>query len=121
MLKGQNKHIDKEQGKIKHEAPRGVNYRATQNKNNIGTTSSLHYRGGGGRGGRGCLIRIRIVTDDTSKSQSFTRTCGQGIESLALTREVNLATGSSAPSATERREPVSEFQSLIVWGKKLLL
>ena len=39
MLKGQKKHIDKEQGKIKHEAPRSVNYRATQNKNNIGTTA----------------------------------------------------------------------------------
>ena len=39
MLKGQKKHIDKEQGKTKHEAPRSVNYRATQNKNNIGTTA----------------------------------------------------------------------------------
>ena len=39
MLKGQKKHIDKEQGKIKHEAPGSVNYRATQNKNNIGTTA----------------------------------------------------------------------------------
>ena len=38
MLKGQKKHINKEQGKSKHEAPRSVNYRATQNKNNIGTT-----------------------------------------------------------------------------------
>ena len=33
------KHIDKEQGKTKHEAPRSVNYIATQNKNNIGTTA----------------------------------------------------------------------------------
>ena len=40
MLKGQKKHIDKEQGKTKHEAPRSVNYRASQNKNNIGTTAS---------------------------------------------------------------------------------
>ena len=39
MLKGQKKHIDKEQGKTKHEAPRSINYRATQNKNNIGTTA----------------------------------------------------------------------------------
>ena len=39
MLKGQKKHIDKEQGKTKHEAPRGANYRARQNKNNIGTTA----------------------------------------------------------------------------------
>ena len=48
-------HIDKEQGKTKHEAPRSVNYRATQNKNNMGTTAlerSIVYttRGGGGRG-----------------------------------------------------------------------
>ena len=39
MLKGQKKNIDKEQGTTKHEAPRSVNYRATQNKNNIGTTA----------------------------------------------------------------------------------
>ena len=39
MLKGQKKHIDKEQGKTKHEEPRNVNYRVTQNKNNIGTTA----------------------------------------------------------------------------------
>ena len=36
MLKGQKKHIDKEQCNTKHEAPRSVNYRATQTKNNIG-------------------------------------------------------------------------------------
>ena len=57
------KHIDKEQGKTKHEAPRSVNYRATENKNNIGTTAlgrSVVYTigvwGGGieaGGGGRG--------------------------------------------------------------------
>ena len=39
MLKRQKKHIDKVQGKAKHEAPGSVNYRATQNKNNIGTTA----------------------------------------------------------------------------------
>ena len=39
MLKGQKRQIDKKQGKTKHEAPRTVNYRATQNKNNIGTTA----------------------------------------------------------------------------------
>ena len=39
MLKGQKKHIDKEQGKTKYEAPRSVNYRATQNKKNIRTTA----------------------------------------------------------------------------------
>ena len=38
MVKGQKKHI-KEQDKTKHEAPHRVNYRATQNKNNIGTTA----------------------------------------------------------------------------------
>ena len=39
MLNGQKKHKDKEQGKTKHEAPRTVNYRAAQNKNNTGTTA----------------------------------------------------------------------------------
>ena len=50
MLKGQKKYIDKEQGNTKHEAPRSVNYRATQNKNNIGTTvleRSVVYTTGG--------------------------------------------------------------------------
>ena len=50
MLKGQKKHIDKKQVKTKHEAPRSVNYRATQNKNNIGTTAlerSVVYTTGG--------------------------------------------------------------------------
>ena len=42
MLNEQKKHIDKEQGNIKHEVPRSVNYRATQNKNNIGTTTKLN-------------------------------------------------------------------------------
>ena len=53
MLKGQKKHIDKEEGKTTHEAPRSANYRATQNKNNIGTTAlerSLVYSTGGGVG-----------------------------------------------------------------------
>ena len=45
----------------------------------------------------------------------------RSFQSLALAREVNLATESSAPSAADRRESVSEFQSLIVCGKKLLL
>ena len=39
MLKGQKKHTDKEQGKTKDEALRSGNYRAKQNKNNIGTTA----------------------------------------------------------------------------------
>ena len=52
--KGTEKHIDKERGKTKHEVPRSVNYRATQNKNNIGTTAlerSVVYTTGGGGGG----------------------------------------------------------------------
>ena len=58
MLKGQKKHIDKEQGKSKHEALRSVNYRATQNKNNIETTAlerSVVYIPGGG-GFKGLLL-----------------------------------------------------------------
>ena len=50
MLKRQKKHIDKVQGNTKHEAPRSVNYRATQNKNNIRTTAlerSVVYTTGG--------------------------------------------------------------------------
>ena len=50
MLNGQKKHIDKEQGKTKHEAPRSVNYRATLSTNNIGTTAlerSVVYITGG--------------------------------------------------------------------------
>ena len=53
MLKGQKKHIDKEQGKTKHEAPRCVNYRDTQNKNNIETATlerSEVYTTGGFKG-----------------------------------------------------------------------
>ena len=53
MLNGQKKHIDKEQGKTKHEAPRSVNYRATKNKNNIGTTAlerTVVYTTGGFKG-----------------------------------------------------------------------
>ena len=56
MLKRQKKHIDKEQGKTKHEAPRSLNYKATQNKNIIGTTAlerSVVYTTGGCRGGGG--------------------------------------------------------------------
>ena len=51
--KRQKKHIDKEQGKTKHEAPSSVNYRATQNKNNIGSTAlerSVVYTTGGSKG-----------------------------------------------------------------------
>ena len=39
MLKGMTKHEDKEHGKtLKHEAPRSINHKAIQNKNNTGTT-----------------------------------------------------------------------------------
>ena len=52
MLK---KHIDKERGKTKYEVPRSVNYRAIQNKNNIGTTalerSVIYTTVGAGGGG----------------------------------------------------------------------
>ena len=38
MLKGMKKHEDKEQGKtFKPEAPRSINYKATQNTNNTAT------------------------------------------------------------------------------------
>ena len=40
MLKEMTKHEDKEHGKtLKYEAPRSINQKATQNKNNIGTTA----------------------------------------------------------------------------------
>ena len=45
MLKGQNKHTDKEQSKAKHEAPRSVNYKATTSGPPPRTVSSMHYRG----------------------------------------------------------------------------
>ena len=40
MLKGMTKHEDKEHGKtLEYEAPRRINHKATQNKNNTGTTA----------------------------------------------------------------------------------
>ena len=40
MLKGMTKREDKEHGKsLKHETPRSINHKATQNKNNTGTTA----------------------------------------------------------------------------------
>ena len=40
MRKEMKKHEDKEHGKtLKHEAPRSINHKATQNKNNTGTTA----------------------------------------------------------------------------------
>ena len=39
MLKGMTKHEDKEHGKtLKHEAPRSINHKPTQNQKNVGTT-----------------------------------------------------------------------------------
>ena len=64
MLKGQKKHIDKEQGKTKYEAPRCVNYRATQNKNNIGTTAlerSVVYTTEGFKGLSLCKLHPRSL------------------------------------------------------------
>ena len=67
MLLGKKKHTDKEQGKTKHEAPRSVNYRATQNKNNIGTTAlerSVVYTtgvGGWGEGGGGDGVGVGVL------------------------------------------------------------
>ena len=65
MLKGQKKHIDKELGKTKHEAPRSVNYRATQNKNNIGITAleRVVYTTGGGGGGKRCGLKAFHCTN----------------------------------------------------------
>ena len=41
MLKRMKNHEDKEQGRtLKHEAPRSINHKATQNKNNTGTIAS---------------------------------------------------------------------------------
>ena len=42
-------------------------------------------------------------------------------KSPALTREVNLATPLSAPSAEEIRESGSAFHSLMVWEKATLI
>ena len=39
MLKGLKKYEDKEQGKTKHEAPRSINHKATQNKKTTRTTA----------------------------------------------------------------------------------
>ena len=40
MLKEMKRNEDKEHGKsLKHEEPRSINHKATQNKNNTGTTA----------------------------------------------------------------------------------
>ena len=76
MLKGQKKHIGKEQGKTKHEAPHSANYRATQNKNNIGTSvleRSVVYTTGGFKG---LLIGLfRAVWKYSAEQKKCERTC----------------------------------------------
>ena len=39
MLKGLKKHEEKEKDKSKHEAPRSINHKAAQDKNNTETTA----------------------------------------------------------------------------------
>ena len=67
MLKGQKKHLDKEQDKTKHEAPRSVNHRATQNKNNILEQAVVYTTGRSGGGGRGVkgfsLYKLHLGSD----------------------------------------------------------
>ena len=75
MLKGQKKHIDKEQGKTKPETPRNVNYSATQNKNTIGITAlerSVVYTTGGG--GRGFWLKAFHCTNFTQHSKIIAST-----------------------------------------------
>ena len=69
MLKGQKKHIDKEQDKTKHEAHRSVDYRATQNENNIGTTAlerSVVYISE--------ILCLRLLLPRASKHESLSHT-----------------------------------------------
>ena len=51
MFKGQKKHIDKEQGNTKHEAPRSVNYRTVSSIHYDALERSVVYITGGGGGG----------------------------------------------------------------------
>ena len=60
-----------------------------------------------------CLLVIRpttIIHQDLSVGE---------LVPIALTREVNVVTESSAYSEAEIRESVKEFQSLIVWWQRL--
>ena len=59
-----------------------------------------------------------LPTGDTSNRQSFTRTYNWKDQSLDLSRLVNLAMQSSAPSAENKREVGSSFQALTVIGEK---
>ena len=71
--------------------------------------------------GKNLRIRIRIVYWWNAETTIIYQNLCLGNYSLALTREVNLATQSSTSSADEIRESGRAFQSLIVWGKKLPL
>ena len=85
MLKGQKKHTDKEQFKTKHEAPRSVNYRATQNKNNIGTTAlerSVVYTTGGG--GVKNLFFSNLFLNKTCRNLNFMVTLCISLEKMLV-------------------------------------
>ena len=93
-LKWQKKNIDKAQGKTKHEAPRSVNYRATQNKNTIGTTAlerSVAYTTGlkafhcinftfcEGKVGTYSRINEYLTIYDNPRSRSFFDLCSRSL------------------------------------------
>ena len=51
MLKGMTKHEDKEHGKtLKREAPRSINHKVTQNKNNTVLNTKIHKKFGSDNG-----------------------------------------------------------------------
>ena len=67
------------------------------------------------------LLRIRIVYWWNAETTVTHLDQWLGNQSLALTREVNLATQSCAFSEDAIRESGRTFQCLTVWGKKLPL
>ena len=67
MLKGQKKHIDKEQGKTKHGTPRGVNYRATHNKKNSHSVLTICMQTGTCDTRSGDLVFISAAFDEFSE------------------------------------------------------
>ena len=67
----------------------------------------------------GIYSESELFTGDTSKDNHTPGPVVRGVRTLALIREVNLVTDSTAHSEAEIRDSVREFQSLIVWGKKL--
>ena len=94
------KHIDKQQGKIKHEAPRSVNYRATQNKNNIGTHIGNNIS----------------LSDWTFSSTSYNETnCVQKIRLLSL----NVCGLSSKPNCPEFMSLLHEQDIICIQECKL--